>query len=101
MKHFMIPLIGSGVDLDEIRPNLAPGSPWVGEPHTDSTYLVAVPDDSPITPGQGRIPIPAQSLAAEAARRGLLIANVNRWRAGPPPVVPGQAQAQSGRGRTP
>lgn len=82
MKHFTIPLIGSGVDLDEIRPNLSAGLLWVGEPHTDNTYIIAVPDDQPLS-GRNVVEVRTDQLDAEATRRSLDPSAVRRWRVGP------------------
>jgi hypothetical protein len=86
MRHYSVPLIGSGVSDATIDdpitasvPVTQPAQRWTGHPHTDNTYLVAVPDDQPIPPGPGVQPIPDGLLNAEAIRRGHTPGNVRSW----------------------
>jgi hypothetical protein len=107
MRHYSVPLIGSGVSDatidDPVRasvPVTQPAQRWVGHPFTDGTYLVAVPDDQPIPPGPGVQPIPDQALDAVAIARGHTPAAVRSWFVLSPNAQPGQAAQGTGRDRS-
>lgn len=74
MRYYTLPAIGTGTIDDPFRPDLPDGTSWVGTPH-DGSYLIAT--RSPIPPQTGRRERPDPT--AEAARRGLAIADVRRW----------------------
>ena len=78
-RYYTVPAIGTGRDDDPFRPDLPDDVRWFGHPHTDGTFLVAVPDDSPIVPTRNIIAVDDAQLDAEATRRGARPVDVRRW----------------------
>ena len=75
MKLVVVGAVGLGADFDHVaQPDLPPGTSYVGyRPDVGATYLVAVPDDSPLAASDPR------SVALWAEFYGV---NPGAWRVG-------------------
>lgn len=78
MVYYTLPRIGTGTDEDPFRPDVEPGTSWVGAPN-GTDYLIATPSDLPAKTGRTKR-LPRQALENAAHARGIQYADLMRWR---------------------
>jgi hypothetical protein len=79
MNYYTLPKIGTGTDLDPIRPDIPDGTPFAGDIGIDGDYLIATPNELPTKANRVK-QLPYQALQNSCNAKGIPFNDVySKW----------------------